>query len=168
MYYNYFRDYDPSTARYIQADPIGVTKDFSNPQLQVAIKQGVNLQGSTNLHDPFRLNHTYGYTDQNPLNSIDPFGLYNGEVTNGSAWSGYNSGDASAFPGSMNDSGKQECMTTCMNREMAQPNVACNSFGEVLSRRATPIGGMAASLTCGYAVSRMTCSTECNNECPRQ
>jgi RHS repeat-associated protein len=47
LYYNYFRDYDPATGRYLEADPIG-------------------LQGGANL---------YAYVGANPVNAIDPQGL---------------------------------------------------------------------------------------------
>ena len=47
LHYNYFRDYDPSTGRYVEADPIG-------------------LEGGLNV---------YGYVDNNPVVYTDPLGL---------------------------------------------------------------------------------------------
>ena len=47
LYYNYYRDYDPATGRYVESDPIG-------------LKAGVN---------------TYAYAIQNPVSKIDPLGL---------------------------------------------------------------------------------------------
>jgi RHS repeat-associated protein len=47
LYYNYFRDYDPQTGRYIESDPIG-------------LRAGVN---------------TYGYVNGNPIQRVDPQGL---------------------------------------------------------------------------------------------
>ncbi|MFS1524430.1 RHS repeat-associated core domain-containing protein [Microbulbifer sp. 2304DJ12-6] len=71
LHYNYYRDYDPSTGRYLQSDPIGILRDYSDPQLQIAIQMG--LIAPEGLYDS--INHLYGYVDQNPINFIDPSGL---------------------------------------------------------------------------------------------
>jgi RHS repeat-associated protein len=47
LYYNYFRDYDPQTGRYIESDPIG-------------LRGGIN---------------SYGFVGANPISRRDPFGL---------------------------------------------------------------------------------------------
>lgn len=60
LHYNYFRDYDPSTGRYIQSDPIG-------------------LAGGLN---------TYAYVDSNPLTYSDPEGLTPAHAVRGAWWVG--------------------------------------------------------------------------------
>jgi RHS repeat-associated protein len=47
LHYNYFRDYEPGTGRYVESDPIG-------------LRGGVS---------------TFGYVDLNPVNFSDPLGL---------------------------------------------------------------------------------------------
>jgi RHS repeat-associated protein len=47
LHYNYFRDYDPATGRYVESDPIG-------------LRGGVS---------------TFGYVNQSPANEFDSFGL---------------------------------------------------------------------------------------------
>jgi RHS repeat-associated protein len=58
LHYNYFRDYDPATGRYVQSDPIG-------------------LAGGIN---------TYLYAGGNPVLYIDPLGLDNGACVNFGSW----------------------------------------------------------------------------------
>lgn len=53
LYYNQYRDYDPSTGRYIQADPIGLVGD-ANP---------------------------YAYAGGNPVRNVDPLGLQIADIT---------------------------------------------------------------------------------------
>lgn len=71
LYYNYYRDYDPSLGRYIQADPIGVHNKGYSPERITAKDIGVDLpmayQG---------LNMIYGYSTQNPLNKYDQTGEF--------------------------------------------------------------------------------------------
>ncbi len=60
--------------RYLQSDPIGILRDYSNPQLQIALQQGIPIQGG--IDTGLGLNHLYGYSFNNPLLYVDPYGLF--------------------------------------------------------------------------------------------
>ena len=64
LHYNYFRDYNPGTGRYVQSDPIG-------------------LAGGIN---------TFGYVGGNPLSRIDPLGLLDSLHFDGTTLTGYDDG----------------------------------------------------------------------------
>ncbi|ARN73932.1 RHS repeat domain-containing protein [Oceanicoccus sagamiensis] len=69
--YNYYRDYDPSLGRYIQADPRGITLDFSDPQRMLAKNTGIAIPEKIGVHG---LNNIFGYANQSPISEIDPTG----------------------------------------------------------------------------------------------
>lgn len=80
LYYNYFRDYDPSLGRYVQSDPIG-------------------LEGGIN---------TYAYVHANPLRYIDTNGLIAKEISGGLGGLVYGSGIGAA-PGNGTDPSTGRC-----------------------------------------------------------
>jgi RHS repeat-associated protein len=62
--YNYFRDYEPGTGRYVESDPIFQPRNFGLPLYQVAPfapKLGLDI-------------NLYGYVSQSPLIFIDETG----------------------------------------------------------------------------------------------
>ncbi|HCS65058.1 MAG TPA: hypothetical protein DIW64_13875 [Cellvibrio sp.] len=96
LYYNYFRDYDPSIGRYIESDPIG-------------------LSGGIN---------TYGYAYQNPITHYDPDGRLAFLIVVPALGGGSVSGSALASGGlalgvawMMNESGKRSPEEAALNRE---------------------------------------------------
>lgn len=71
LHYNYFRDYDPSTGRYIESDPRGILLDFSDPERRVAAQIGIAIPDKKKLG---YLNHNYVYANNNPEMYTDPTG----------------------------------------------------------------------------------------------
>lgn len=89
LFYNYFRDYDPITGRYVESDPIG-------------------LDGGLN---------TYGYVGSNPLSLVDPKGLMMAIPAIGASETlnlALAIGLISSLPDSSSDNiGKQQCEQNC-------------------------------------------------------
>lgn len=82
LHYNYFRDYDPGTGRYVESDPLGIIPIDISP----LIKQAKYLLGTKekdlselvldhHAHDGYKVNHPYAYAISNPIIFSDFFGL---------------------------------------------------------------------------------------------
>ena len=83
LHYNYFRDYDPATGRYLEADKIDVAGRSYDPALVLYGFEDTNwfeFNGEIYYDDesvtPEDLNHLYVYAGSNPLKNIDYFGLW--------------------------------------------------------------------------------------------
>jgi hypothetical protein len=90
-YYNYFRDYDPQSGRYLQADPLAIRgllgkgtpaanlhADADFAELSDVISSHGFVQSGIEFFDkgvgsPLTL---YGYANQAPLVNVDPDGLF--------------------------------------------------------------------------------------------
>ncbi len=72
LFYNYFRDYDPQTGRYVQSDPIGNILDESHASGQ----NDITLEGDETRKSSIIYNHSYGYVYANPLTYSDPLGKH--------------------------------------------------------------------------------------------
>ncbi|MCU7863842.1 MAG: hypothetical protein KZQ92_07675, partial [Candidatus Thiodiazotropha sp. (ex Lucinoma borealis)] len=81
LYYNYFRDYDPGTGRYLQSDPVGQTYNLVDHQLQLQVfgfrlKREEMHELSWLMLKQHGLNKSYSYVNQNPINLTDSLGLW--------------------------------------------------------------------------------------------
>ena len=116
FFYNYFRDYDPETGRYVQSDPLGLLLATNNPQRLAAAQMGVPLLGVLRGV----INHNYGYVGQNPLVGIDPTGEYGWVAYAAIAYAAYSTYTTLS---DFNDCVK-DCPTECPTGDTS-PNVLC-------------------------------------------
>ena len=75
--YNYFRDYNPTTGRYVQSDPIGTVlyKDMASQNLGPAgLVNNPDLASQIYRQRP-EFNQSYTYVKSSPLGYVDPDGL---------------------------------------------------------------------------------------------
>jgi len=154
LHYNYYRDYDPSLGRYIQSDPIGITRNYSDPKIQMAIKQGIPIifMDEPESYSP---NHSYGYASQNPLSGIDPFGLENIRTTIANNAAGL----PNFRPGQKKN---HDCKAVCNFKYQ----LVCTAAG-VGAGIATknPLAGAAVGGSCMF-VKLLVCNKKCDEECP--
>jgi RHS repeat-associated protein len=75
--YNYFRNYDPSVGRYIEADPIGsvLYRDMAARNLPANSEINPNLRAMLFRRQHPALNYNYLYAEGNPVSRSDPTGL---------------------------------------------------------------------------------------------
>jgi RHS repeat-associated protein len=84
FFYNYFRDYDPTTGRYVQADKLDIMGTTNDPQLAMLgfggngwfMFDGEIYYDNESNSPSMELNHLYGYANQNSLSMVDSFGLH--------------------------------------------------------------------------------------------
>ena len=147
--YNYFRDYDPTTGRYLQADPIGILKDFDDPQLEVAVQAGLPVQ---DIDLGNGLNHLYGYVDQDPLNHVDLYGLF-GSIQ---GW------ENSVYPSSFNNDRFDDCYETCLDETSVLVCTAVGAGTTLASRSAR--AGQAVDTVCSWVTKWIHCTTKCSDD----
>ncbi|VAW45212.1 Rhs-family protein, partial [hydrothermal vent metagenome] len=97
-HYNYFRDYEPRTGRYVQSDPIGVT--FEDLNVEIELKN--NIKSSI---ESITYNNLYSYVVNNTLTNFDTFGLKTKKKKNKKSCNSCTSGRKGGADGSSNRAG---------------------------------------------------------------
>ena len=76
LHYNYFRDYDPTTGRYVESDPLGLIPGVGSSPIVPRYMQAAFTSIPLGKRVAKGINQPYSYVNDNPISLIDPFGLY--------------------------------------------------------------------------------------------
>ncbi len=151
QHYNYFRDYEPGTGRYLESDPIGVKANMN----------------------------TYAYVSENPIKFIDIFGLYDTPLFYGC--SGYQCSGTWSWPppppANPYFNIDIKCFLKCRNKKGANfvcPFIAIGTGGlcaaNPVSRGIGVFTGRTLAPRCssaGFALCNLMYLNVCGSECPK-
>jgi RHS repeat-associated protein len=127
VHYNYFRDYDPAIARYIESDPSG-------------------LAGGTN---------TYAYVDGNPISYTDPLGLQGNNKSDTKAQQTSSTPPQTTIPPRVTTGGPVQAGSSydvCVSNAASAGGVAGTCVGGLAGGLPGAIGGLIAGAATGRAI----------------
>jgi RHS repeat-associated protein len=143
LHQNWMRDYDPTTGRYLEADPLGLVDGAS----------------------------IYGYVKGNPGRWVDPKGLLcsyysRADGTTGIDCSGPTtycpSGECGFYPPTFNNPEYDSCVEECGTLEFKVGTfVDCTALGALVGTATGPAGSFICSNLCKSAVKTFVCRRKC-------
>ncbi|HGJ9330250.1 TPA: RHS repeat domain-containing protein, partial [Pseudomonas aeruginosa] len=145
LHYNYFRDYDPETGRYVESDPVETLRKLNNPEMTFLNSGESMLQATPYWEHGFTPNHNYTYSDNNPTAKSDKHGL------------SPNPTDNLIYTPDTN------CTCTLECKKKFTGNGKSFLVGALCSKATTPFFG---GVVCNSTIV-MICGASCNQECNR-
>ncbi|MCW5281322.1 RHS repeat domain-containing protein, partial [Pseudomonas aeruginosa] len=145
LHYNYFRDYDPETGRYVESDPVETLRKLNNPEMTFLNSGESILQGTPYWEHGFTPNHNYTYSDNNPTAKIDKHGLSPSPTDN------------------LIYTPDTNCTCTLECKKKFTGNGKSFLVGALCSKATTPFFG---GVVCNSTIV-MICGASCSQECNR-
>ncbi|WP_134585487.1 RHS repeat domain-containing protein, partial [Pseudomonas aeruginosa] len=145
LHYNYFRDYDPETGRYVESDPVETLRKLNNPEMTFLNSGESMLQATPYWEHGFTPNHNYTYSDNNPTAKSDKHGL------------SPNPTDNLIYTPDTN------CTCTLECKKKFTGNGKSFLVGALCSKATTPFFG---GVVCNSTIV-MICGASCSQECNR-